>query len=206
MSRGEWFRRTEWNTEIEADFEAHLRRARGKPQPLKIQAAMLAKSRPEVALRLLDRYFSSGDTFFLADAYATQARARMAVGDITGAMASYDAALSREAQFAHLKTNSFVEYPLLVAERRLAERYDDALRVLAARRQDLAFPVQHFMWHAACALIRSAQGAQAEATAEARLALAAADQSSSGFLHHESLGLVGSAYGDLRDRLRDLSS
>ena len=207
MSPGDdWFRHTDWSKESEADFEAHLRRARDKVQPLKIQAAVLAEACPAVAVRLLERYFESRDTFFLADAYSTQARARVALGDISGAADSYTAALSREAQFPNLKTGSFVEYPLLVAEHALTARYDDALRVLAERKADLAFPVQHFMWHAARALILSTQGGQPQAAADARLALAAASQSSSGLRYHQSLGLVGSSYRDLRERLRELSA
>lgn len=206
MSRGDWFRHAKWDAEIAADFEAHLGRARDKVQPLKIQAALLAKTYPEVALRLLDRYFESGDTLFLADAYTTQARARAALGDISGAVESYAAALSREAEFSNLKTNSFVEYPLLVAEHGLTERYGDALRVLAAREADLAFPVQHFIWHAARALILSARGEPKQAKSEAQMALAAADRSSSGFHYHQSLGLVGNSYHELRERLSDLSA
>jgi hypothetical protein len=45
-------------------------------------------------LRLLERYFESGDAFFLANAYQTQAKARLALGDISGAAESYSAALS----------------------------------------------------------------------------------------------------------------
>ena len=206
MSRHDWFRHTDWNAEIEADFDTHIKRARDKVQPLKIQAAVLAETRPEVAMRLLDRYFASGDTLFLADAYSTQAKARLAIGDVSGAAESYEAALRREAEFSNLKTNSFVEYPLLVAEHGLAERYGDALRVLAARKSDLAFPVQRFMWHAAHALILSAKGSSTEASTEARVALSAAEQSSSGFRFHGSLGLVGKLHYDLRERLREMSA
>jgi tetratricopeptide (TPR) repeat protein len=204
MSRGDWFRHTEWDAEIQAGFDARLLRARDKVQPLKIQAALLAKTRPDAALRLLDRYFESGDTLFLADAYHTQAQARVALGDFSNAAESYVAALTREAEFSNLKTNSFVEYPLLVAEHRLIERYGDALRVLAEQRDRLTCPVQHFMWHAARALILSAQGEPRQAQSEAQIALAAADQSSSGFRFHQSLGLVGDSYHELRERLRDL--
>ena len=204
MSRGDWFRRTDWNPGIEADFERHLRRARDKVQPLKIQAAVLVETRPDVAVLLLERYFESDDALFLADAFRTQAKARLALGDIAGAVDSYSKALSREAEFPHLKTNSFVEYPLLIAEHGLTDHYADALRVLAVRRVDVAFPVQRFMWHAARALILSAQREPTQAAGEARIALAAADESSSGFRDHESLGRVGKQYRELRDRLRGL--
>jgi hypothetical protein len=192
--------------EIQADFDARLRRARDKVQPLKIQAALLVERHPEVALRLLERYFESGDTLFLADAFSTQAKAHVALGDISHALESYVTALTREAEFANLKTNSFVEYPLLIAENGLTERYDDALRVLAERQADLTFPLQHFMWHAARALIFSAQGGSARARSEALLALVAADQSTSGFRYHQSLGIVGDSLRPLRQRLREIAA
>jgi tetratricopeptide (TPR) repeat protein len=206
MSRGDWFRHVEWDVEIQADFDAHLRRARDKVQPLKIQAALLAERHPEVALQLLDRYFESGDTFFLADAYCTQAEARAAIGDISGAAESYTAALTREAEFPNVKTGSFVEYPLLVAQHRLKERYGDALKVLAARELDVAFPIRRFMWHAARSLILAAQGERTQARSEAKMALAEAEQTSSEFRYHQSLGLVGNSYHELREQLRDLTA
>jgi len=206
MSRGDWFRHVEWDVEIQADFDAHLRRARDKVQPLTIQAALLAERHPKVALQLLERYFESGDTLFLAHAFWTQAEARAATGDIGGAAESYAAALTREAEDPNLKTGSFVEYPLLVAQHRLKERYGDALKVLAARESDVAFPIQRFMWHAAHSLILASQGERTQARSEARMALAAADQSSSGFRYHRALGLVGNSYDELREQLRDLTA
>ena len=206
MSRGDWFRHNDWNLEIEEDFNAHLRRARDKVQPLKIQAAILAETRPAVAVRLLDRYFESGDTLFIAQAHSTLAKARVNLGYVAGAAASFEAALQRETEFPNLKTNSFVEYPLLVAQHRLADRYHAALRVLESRKSDLAFPVQEFMWHAACAIISSEQGSVTTAATEARAALAAAAKDSSDFRYHRSLGLVGDSFPALRERLRGLSA
>ena len=114
----------------------------------------------------------------------------MALGDVAGAVSSYRSALAREEEFPNTRTNSFVEYPLLVAEQGLAEHFADALRVFAVRRADVAFPVQRFMWHAARALILSAQREPMQAQEEARIALASADASSSDFRYHQSLGLV----------------
>ena len=201
----DWFRHTEWNADIESDFERRLKRAKDKVQPLKIQAATLAETHPAAAIDLLDRYFATGDTFFLADAYRTQAIARLALKDLPGAATSYEAALRRESNFPNVKTNSFVEYPLLVAEHRMTERHEFAIRVLAERKSDVAFPVQRFMWHAASALILADQGDAARAAGEARNALVAADDSSSGFQNHQALGLVGDSYPAIRKRLEKLT-
>src|SRR5262245_14179420 len=84
LGRHDWFRNKEWDATIEADFEAHLRRARDKVRPLKIQGSMLTDTHPEVALRLIDRCLRFGDHFFVADAYESQARAPVRMGDIIG--------------------------------------------------------------------------------------------------------------------------
>jgi hypothetical protein len=70
----------------------------------------------------------------------------------------------------------------------------------------VAFPVQRFMWHAARALILFAQGKSEEASTEAGMALFAAEESSSRYRYHRSVGLAGNGYHDRRERLRQMSS
>ena len=55
MSRDDWFRKRRWDDEVAAQFEAKLKRARRKGQYLRLQACTLAKSEPNVALRLLGK-------------------------------------------------------------------------------------------------------------------------------------------------------
>lgn len=62
MATDEWFRNTSWDSNIEADFEARLKRSRGayhKAQYLRIQASYLLDSSvndiQQVGLRLMDR-------------------------------------------------------------------------------------------------------------------------------------------------------
>ena len=212
MGRGDWHRRTEWSDEIEADFDAHLRRARDKVQPLKVQAAVLAETHPDVALRLIDRYFESGDHIYVSEAHQVRAEAYVALGDVPRAIEAYRACLAREAEFSGTITTSSLTFPLLIAERRLEAHYDEALYVLEAAKAlyggaiHLAFPIQRFEWHAARALILDDLGRRDEARAEARAALAEAGRESSGFSRHKSFGLVGDSHGALQERLTKLSS
>src|SRR5262245_11857372 len=48
----EWFRNVNWSEPIERTFNEKLRRARRKEQYLRIQASTLARSHPEIALKL----------------------------------------------------------------------------------------------------------------------------------------------------------
>jgi len=101
MARGDWFRNTDWNPEIKANFYKKLARARKKGQYLKIQAYFLSGTFPQVALGLLEEYFATGDKFFLASAFVIQASAHLLLGNIEEAFRSYERALNREKEFPH---------------------------------------------------------------------------------------------------------
>src|SRR5262245_39004100 len=124
---------------------------------------MLAESHPRVALRLLDEYFTLKDKFDHAHAYVDRATAYLAMGDLDSAIQSYEAALSREQEFPNLKTQAYLDLPSLIADHHLARLYDRALQLLDMFQSRLMFPVDHFRWHAARALILSARGNSADA-------------------------------------------
>ena len=75
--------------EVQA-FDEKLRRARRKEQYLRIQACTLARSHPEVALKLLDRYFELQDDFDHAQAHVDRATALLALGRVGEALAAYE--------------------------------------------------------------------------------------------------------------------
>jgi tetratricopeptide (TPR) repeat protein len=200
--RLEWFRNTEWNDRIAAEFAARLSRARRKEQYIRIQASYLSRTHPNAALELLDQYFRLNDTFEHAAAFVAQAEAYLALGNVAEALTSYEAALSRETEFPRLKTLAYVEYPYLIATRDISSHYKRALEVLEQRKEDLMFPADHFMWHAARALIQAAVGMQHEARAEARAALEAAARDHSGFRHHPHIGLVSERHAEALRRLK----
>ena len=86
----DWFRNTTWDGIIERAFDEKLRRARRKEQYLRIQACTLARSHPEVALKLLDRYFELQDDFDHAQAHVDRATALLALGRVGEALAAYE--------------------------------------------------------------------------------------------------------------------
>lgn len=204
MGRDDWFRNTDWNSEIETAFFERLRRARDKAQYLRIQASYLSKSHPRAALRLLDEYFLLGEHIDLAQAHVDKAAALLALGDLDGALSSYEDALERERRFTHLKTQAYLSFALLVVNARKADRYSRALQVLDAHRDCPRLPVERYTAHGARALILQELGRTDEARSSAKSARAAAAETQSGFRHHQTLGLVGRTDDEFSSRVAAL--
>ena len=207
MSRDDWHRNTEWSPDIEARFNEKLRRARDKFQPLRVQAYYLAEQYPKVALMLLERYFQSGDHFDKATAYVHQAQAFLSLGEKRKAITALQLALKREREFPNVKTTAWSEFALLVATEREESLYTDVLSVLSQQKpSDLVFPVDRFKWFLAHALICDALGEKDMARNSAFKALEWSNLKHSGFRYHPNLGLVGSEYDAMKEKLRQIAS
>ena len=200
----DWFRNTAWDDAIERAFDEKLRRARRKEQCLRIQACMLARSHPEVALKLLDRYFELHDDFDHAQAHVDQATALLTLGRVDEALEAYEAALAREAAFPNLQTQAYLDLPYVIATRSIRARFARALELLRLHESRLIFPVDYFRWHAAYALIGSATGEPETVRGHAGRALEAASRDDSGFRYHPSVGLVTPQYDDVVKKLEAL--
>jgi tetratricopeptide (TPR) repeat protein len=202
MSDGDWFRNRTWNASVAAEFEAKLKRARRKEQYLRIQASTIAESHPEVALRLLGRFFALPDQFDAAQAHVDRATAYLAQGRIPEAVASFESALSRESEFPKVLTQAFIDLPFLIATRGIREHYDRALQLLSQHRARLMFPVDRFKWNAAHALIANHRGEPFQEFS--RTALAATQTEQSGFTYHPRVGLVGASLAETVRQMRRL--
>jgi len=201
MARDDWFRNTEWNSEIEAAFLVKLKRARDKAQYLRIQACTLARKHPAAALYLLEQYFGLGEHFDHAQAHVDRATAHLALGSLEEAIRSYEAALATEEKRPNLKTQAYLDLPFVIATQGIRGRYQQALHILSEHKSRLMFPIDHFRWHTAHSLIYAELGNAPDAQAHAVRALEAADKEHSGFRYHPGVGLVGDSYVGIRKKL-----
>ena len=167
---------------------------------------VLSGSCPEVALMLLEKYFSLGEHFDKAQALVDEATAYASLGRLEEAIRSLLKALEREREFPNLRTQAGSQFALLVVGKKLQSQYERALQVLEERKSQLTFPVDRFLWHATYALIKEAQGSLQTATEHAKVALGAAQMGHSGFRYHPKVGLVSSRYREIQDRLLRLTA
>jgi tetratricopeptide (TPR) repeat protein len=199
----DWFRNTTWNDSVERAFNEKLHRAkRNGPQYLRIQASTLTRSHPEIALRLLDRYFELPEHFDRAQAYADRATALLALGRVDDAISAYEAALAREASLPNFRTRAYLDLPRLIAMHTIRSLYGRALEILNAHQTELTFAVDHFLWNAVHALIAMDMAKPAVAQTYAERALEVAARKESGFRYHPTAGLVTEQYADVVKKLQ----
>jgi tetratricopeptide (TPR) repeat protein len=206
MSRTSWFQNTDWNAPIEDYFREKLRRVRDKSQPLRIQAFCLRRTHADVSLRLLEEYFSLSDRHHQdAAAYAHRAEAFLTLGRMPEAIDAYLNAIKAERERGELQTEARRDFAFLIASRKLAQYYAQALFFLG-NGSDLLFPVQQFIHHSSIALISADLGDRASASKHATLALRASAAKTSGLRYHSGLGLLGDEFELTRKTLAELAA
>ncbi len=124
----EWYRNTDWNEEIAADFEKRLARSRGqKVQNLSLQGYHLLAKHPAVARTLLERAVAMNDPFETHRALSFLALAHVACGDIDLALDLYEDALKRQAGQPGFVAVQPSDYLFLVGMFQRADRLATAL-------------------------------------------------------------------------------
>jgi tetratricopeptide (TPR) repeat protein len=210
MMADDWFRKVTWSVADAEDFRKRLLRARphNRAQYLRIQAVHLAQaSRFDAALGLLEEMVADyPDAAELSMARCQMGECHEALGARERALECYEQALDLMRATPSARNRAWSRFALLVARSGCEARYAQALTVLDAFAGDLMFPVDHFEWHAARALILSRQGHLALAQQEAGKALSAAGQDMSGFRYHPDVGLVGPGSDELRREMDVLAT
>lgn len=201
MSSDDWYRNEDWNESIEEHFYSKLKRAKSqRDQNLVIQCLMLADNHPKVTLRLVSEYFESRkDQFDDVRALLAKANAYFALNDLDKCIASFKEVLGRESEFPKHQTSVYLDYPYLVATRKLEHEYANAIAVLDEHIGRPTFPLDYYKWHASKALINN-DGL------EAKKALDAAKVKRSGFRFHQDVGLVGKEHETTIKHLCNIST
>ena len=130
----------------------------------------------------------------------------MALGNVEAALSSYEAALEREHQAPFLRTQAYLDFACLVVEAGPEELYARALEVLDTHQDRPMFPVDRYRAHGSRALLLHHFARSQEARAEASLAMEAAQETTSGFRYHRSLGLVRETQDAFAERVAELAS
>jgi tetratricopeptide (TPR) repeat protein len=200
----DWYRNKTWNDDIEAMFFDKLSRAR-TVQYITIQAGMLAKTEPTVALRLIDYYLATGDKFHMATAHSIQATAWQKLGNRDKVIESFRAALAHEREMPGFKTGAELSLPFLITTNRLTSNFSEAKFILNSIKSLPPFPLSRFKFHASLAIIYEYEQSYAKSTSHAKEALAAACAEKSGIARHQDLGLVGQTFSEVRHFLARLA-
>ena len=166
-----WYRNTDWNDEIAADFEKRLARSRHqKAQNLSLQGHALIARHPDVASELLRRAVAFDDPHETPRALAFLALAHLALGDVDGALETYEVALARQARQPNLIAVQPSDYLFLIGLFRRAERLPVALTIAEAVPDETIFGPDPQV-HAAKAMLYEMAARLTQATRHAALAL-----------------------------------
>ena len=203
-SSRDWFRRSTWSAEDEADFFARLRRSRGrKTEYLRLQALTLAETKDQsllsVALDLIDKALTdSPDNFHLAALYFQRAECLVALGKAREAILAFRASLQARRELPNVVDMAYLEFAWTVARLRLTSHYDEVLEVLRefGEQSDLAFPANAYRYFGALALIASERSDRIAARDWAKDALAAAAEARGPFARHPTFGVLDNATVD----------
>ena len=212
MSRADWFRRTEWNDEVERDFFVRLARSRSqfhRAQYLRIQALELIQAggshRLRKALDLLDLLISRHpEPFELPGAHKQRGQALAELGDVDGALAALRDSMKAETQRPS-RVAAHLDFGMLVVATKREELYAEALRALEEFGGHELMPYMKYEAGVIRAIALNKARLHDAARDQARRALEEAAKTHSGFRYHPTVGLVRIKDRELHERVVELA-
>jgi tetratricopeptide (TPR) repeat protein len=208
----DWYRRTEWSANTEADFFARLSRARPemRAQYLRIQAVHLHQAggaaRLRKALELLERMLRDyPQRSEIAAAHFSRAECLSVLGQIDEALQALRSALAAERDAPNWRTRAYLSLGMLAIRHRRADLYDEVLVALDDFGGRELFPREQYEAAAIRAIVLDARGAHEGAVAFAKQALDAAARTDTGLRYHPSVGLVRDPDPRIHDELKRLA-
>jgi tetratricopeptide (TPR) repeat protein len=212
--RADWFRRTTWTNQDEAEFFARLGRSRTmfhKAQYLRIQGFTLWRAgHADPALTLLNLLVSDyPEESQLASAQEHRGSILRKQGHIEAAIAAFAAGHEAELRCPTFHTRCSLLLGVLIVEERLVDRYpqaQEAVESYAAKNPDFLLPVDAYQLNLVRAAVAKHKKNETRARRYAKDALDAANMVSSGLPGYPKLGIVGSATSKLHAWLRRWSA
>lgn len=212
MANKDWFRKESWSPVDEADFFAHLKRARtpfNKAQYLRVQALTLsdtgnldhARTAISLAQRCLNEF--PGEFWQIARCHKIIGDCNATIGKIEDAITAYMECFEAQRKFPNHLTNAPIEFAMLVVNHKLVEFYDQAVEILNEYKRSNHFPIHQFQHWGCLSIIARESGSDSDARLFAGFALDAAKQVHSGFTHHPTIGLVADRTSEFFKRIEE---
>ena len=197
----DWFRRSTWSHEDEAEFFKKLGRAQkyNRPQYLRIQATHLYQSMNHELLRVAESLahkvlteYSDADFIKLqiAPAYELLGKIYEELGEHDKAILHYQKALEQENTYPNCLTDAYLSYAELVIRTQRVKMFSEIEKILFEREQRAVFPIQKYKRYIILAIINKHRENDTEAQQYMALAKQNANADTSGFRYHKTLGLV----------------
>ena len=171
----DWYRNTDWNSDIEAKFFSRLAKSKSqRDQYLSIQIVELAQIHPRVAKELSAFYFESrADGLNDGRVFAALAEASLALNNCDDALQYYLQDMKFEQAHPGFIGVTRFRFPLLVALMRRRSSYKDVLGVWEKFDHTSPFPLYQFEHAASRSIILYDLGEKANAFLHAEKALRA---------------------------------
>ncbi|MEI8213460.1 MAG: hypothetical protein WCI02_15035 [Planctomycetota bacterium] len=210
MPTTDWYRRTTWTEVDQSEFAAKLKRARDKPQYLRIQALHLSEAGLySAAIDLLHQIVKEfPDASQITQSHLQLAHAYAKTDKPDLALQQFKLTLELQRKYPNWQTSVWLDYPVYVIENKIASEYVNARSVLLELNlsRSLSFPIERYRYFACLALLDENDGKLDSARQNASHAMAACDEKHSGFRYHPTVGLVGQQRDALFSRLLHLNS
>ncbi|HEX8104124.1 MAG TPA: HEAT repeat domain-containing protein [Solirubrobacteraceae bacterium] len=211
MGRDDWYRTSRWDPPARAAFERGL--AREKPEErgevMRIKATMLLHSRvpgrQKAGVALLHRVLEeqAGDAFDVAGAHAALAEHHERAGRPQQALVHHRAARAAEQADGVISHDTEMKLAALLVEVGDGADLDEAAGLLTARfAEGLIDGDEQWRCCVARARLAARQGAAPEAALYARVALWVRASDGPVYAHHEGVGRVAPAPGEVREMKR----
>jgi tetratricopeptide (TPR) repeat protein len=206
----DWFRKTSWSKEDEADFSARLKRSRShnRAQYIRIQAITLYETSPDfddLAINLLDLVLRDyPDSADVVSAFEWKGKCYERRGRVVDAINCYRLSVERMRQRPSWQTWAWLDMVWLIAREAKHENYNEAWNLIQefAEKSSVRFPVVIYKLQGSKALILAAEGKAEMAAEAAREALSAAQEQVSGLPRHPTTGLVTDTAASIEGQLR----